>query len=259
MQRYLPTYIPAPKNTTTNQAFSIDIKTNYFEPYIRLFNSDISGFNNVNITGAINTDKQSIGLNARIPFASFKYNWADYAIKDGQITGKGNIDSLHLTLSANQFNLTDSFSFTKPVIQINTSKDNSLVNINANSESALEQLALNGYVHTYNDGLSINWLPSYFLLNHKKWDIDNKGILNIRESNTSASNLRLSQGLQELIVSNSNIDKNALQLELKNVILGDITKVFFSYPKLEAATNGKVLFKNILKAIDIPKEMKNSQ
>ena len=251
MQRYLPTYIPAPKNTTTNQAFSIDIKTNYFEPYIRLFNSDISGFNNVNISGAINTDKQSIGLNAKIPFASFKYNWADYAIKDGQISGKGNIDSLNLTLTANQFNLTDSFSFTKPIIQINTSNDNSLVNINANSESALEQLALNGYVHTYNDGLSINWLPSYFLLNHKKWDIDNKGILSIRESNTSANNLRFSQGIQEFIVSNSNIDKNALQLELKNVILGDITKVFFSYPKLEAATNGKVQLKNILKDFEM--------
>jgi hypothetical protein len=245
MQRYLPTYIPAPKSTSANQAFAIDIKTNYFEPYIRLFNKDISGFNNISIAGAINTDKQSIGLNAKIPFASFKYNKADYAIKEGQISGKGNIDSLHLILSASQFNLTDSFNFKNPVVQINTSKDISLVNINTNSESALQQLALNGFVHTYNDGLSINWLPSFFLLNHKKWNIDDKGILSIRESNTSASNFRFSQGIQEFVVSNSNIDKNALQLELKNVILGDITKVFFAYPRLEAATNGKIQFKKI--------------
>jgi len=251
MQRYLPTYIPAPKNTKSNQNFTFDIKTNYFEPYIRLFNKDVSGFNNLIIAGAINTDKQNIGLTAKIPFASFKYNWADYAIKDGQISGIGNIDSLQLKLEATQFNLTDSFNFIKPVIQISTSKDISLVSIKANSESALEQLALKGYVHTYNDGLSINWLPSYFVLNQKKWDIEDKGMLSIRESNTSASNLRFSQGIQEFLLSNSKTDKNALQLELKNVVLGDITKVFFAYPRLEAATNGKIQLKNILKDFEM--------
>ena len=251
MQRYFPTYIPAPKNTPANQEFSINIKTNYFEPYIRLFNKDISGFNNISISGAINTDKQSIGLNASIPFASFKHNLADYAIKDGMIEGKGNIDSLHLNLTANQFNLTDSFSFTKPVIHINTSKDISMLDIDANSVSALERVSLKGFVHTYNDGIEINWLPSYFLLNHKKWDIDNKGSISIRESNTSASNLRFSQGLQEFLLTNAPNTKNALQLELKNVILGDITKLFFSYPKLEGITNGKVQLKNILKDFEM--------
>ena len=251
MQRYFPTYIPAPKNTPANQQFSIDIKTNYFEPYIRLFNKDITGFNNIAITGSINTDKQVIGLKGKIPFASFKYNWADYAVRDGLITGNGNIDSLHLKLEATQFNLTDSFSFTKPVIQINTSKDISSVAIDANSESALERLSLKGFVHTYTDGLSINWLPSFFLLNHKKWDIDEKGMLSIRESNTSATNLRFSQGIQEFIFSNSNVDNNALQLELKNVILGDITKLFFKYPRLEAITNGKIQLKNILKDFEM--------
>jgi hypothetical protein len=251
MQRYLPTYIPAPKNTPANQQFSINIKTNYFEPYIRLFNKEISGFNNLNILGAINTDKQSIVLNANIPFASFKHNWADYTIKDGIIDGKGNIDSLHLNLAASQFNLTDSFSFIKPVIHINTSKDISMVDIDANSVSALERVSLNGIVHTYQDGISINWLPSYFLLNHKKWDIENKGSISVRESNTSASNLRFTQGLQEFILTNAPNVKNTLQLELKNVILGDITKLFFSYPRLEGITNGKIQLKNILQDFEM--------
>ena len=251
MQRYLPTYIPAPKNTNANQNFTIEVKTNYFEPYIRLFNKDISGFNNVSIAGNINTDKQNIGLTAKIPFASFKNKGSEYAVKQVQINGKGNIDSLHLNLEATHFNLSDSFSFSKPVIQINTSKDNSLVSINADSESALQQLALKGLVHTYNDGLSINWLPSYFILNHKKWGIENKGMLSLRESNISANNLKFSQGIQEFILSNSSTEKNALQLELKNVVLGDITKVFFSYPRLEAATNGKIQLKNILKDFEM--------
>ena len=118
MQRYFPTYIPAPKNTPANQQFSINIKTNYFEPYLRLFNKDISGFKNLNVTGSINTDKQNIKLNASIPFASYKHGWADFAIKNGTIDGKGNIDSLHLDIASTQFNLTDSFNFIKPILHI---------------------------------------------------------------------------------------------------------------------------------------------
>jgi len=251
MQRYFPTYIPAPKNTPANQSFSIHVKTNYFEPYIRLFNKDVSGFNNINLTGSINTDKQRIELKAKIPFASFKYNWADYAIKEGDIDGSGNIDSLHLKLTATNFNLTDSLSFTQPTLQFNSSNDISNVELNANSASALERIAFKGIVHTYEDGISVKWLPSYFLLNHKKWDIDDEGIISIRESNTSASNLRFSQGLQEFIFSNAPNEKNALQLEMKNVILGDITKLFFSYPKLEGITNGKILLKNIFKDFEL--------
>jgi hypothetical protein len=251
MQRYLPTYIPAPKNTPTNQQFAINIKTNYFEPYLRLFNKDITGFNNLNITGTINTDMQNIQLNASIPFASYKLGWADYTIKDGMIDGKGNIDSLHLNITANQFNLTDSFSFSKPVLHLHTSKDVSFVDLEANSTSALQRMDLKGFVHTYQDGIQVNWLPSSFMLNHKKWEIAPMSELTIRESNISARNLKFTQGIQEFVFSNSPNTKNALQLELKNVILGDITKVFFAYPQLEGVTNGKIELKNIFQDFEM--------
>ena len=259
IQRYFPTYIPAPKNTTANQQFTFEVKTNYIEPYIRLFNKDITGFNNTFVSGSLNTDKQNIDLNAKIPFASFKHNMADYAIKDGIIKGKGNIDSLQLKIDAVRFNLTDSLSFTNPVVQIKTSNDISLVSLNANSESVLGEVAFNGYVYTYNDGISINWLPSYFLLNHKKWTIADKGIVNIRESNTSASNFNLSQGIQSFEFSNSSASKNTLQVELKNVILGDITKLLFSYPKLEGITNGKIEMKNILSSFEMSSSLNLDQ
>ena len=259
IQRYFPTYIPAPKNTTANQQFTFEVKTNYIEPYIRLFNKDITGFNNTFISGSLNTDKQNIDLNAKIPFASFKHNMADYAIKDGIIKGKGNIDSLQLKIDAVKFNLTDSLIFTNPVVQIKTSNDISLVSLNANSESVLGEVAFNGYVYTYNDGISINWLPSYFLLNHKKWTIADKGIVNIRESNTSASNFNLSQGIQSFEFSNSSANKNTLQVELKNVILGDITKLLFSYPKLEGITNGKIEMKNILSSFEMSSSLNLDQ
>ena len=251
MQKYFPTYISAPKLTPENQQFNVVLTTNFIEPYIKIFNKDISGFNNINIEGSINTSKQNISLNGKIPFASFKYKWADYAINNGILNGSGNIDSLRFSLSSSQFNLTDSLYFKNTVVQINTSKDNSQFTLDAASESAIEQLALKGNIQTFNDGLSINWMPSYFILNHKRWDIQKYGVLSLRESNTSASNLKITQGIQEFNISNSENEKNALQLELKNIILGDFTKILFTNPRLEGITNGKVQLKNILQDFEM--------
>ena len=247
MQRYFPTYIPAPKSTPANQLFEIQVKTNYFEPYLRLFNTDVTGFNNMDIKGSINTDKQNIGLKAIVPFASWKYKWADYAIRGGDINGLGNQDSLFLTINANSINLTDSFSFLNPVVRVRTHQDISNITLYAISKSPLEQISLNGTIQTFEDGVAIKWLPSYFILSQKKWNIDNNGLLTLRKSNTSASNFRFSQGIQEFAFSSNNSNKDELALDLKNVILGDVTKMLFPYPKLEGVTNGKVVFKNLFK------------
>ena len=251
MQRYFPTYIPAPKVSPENQQFVIDVKTNFIEPYIKLFDKDIAGFNNIFISGSINTDKQNISLIGKIPFASFKNNWTNFAINNGVISGNGNIDSLHLNVFSDQFNLTDSLQFKNTALQINTSKDVSKFELNTKSESPIERLALKGNIQTFNDGLSISWQPSYFELNHKRWDIEKNGVLNLRESNTSASNLKITQGIQEFNISNAANEKNALQLELKNIILGDFTNLLFTNPKLEGITNGKILVKNILQDFEM--------
>lgn len=264
MQRYYPTYISSPKISPENQQFIFELTTNYIEPYIRIFNKDLYGFNNLDIKGSINTNKQSIALTGKIPFAGFKNGFANYAIKDGNITGSGNIDSLSLNMIANGFNITDSLGFKNTTVQIKSSKDVSEFIVYAVSPSVIEQLALKGKIQTYQDGLSINWSPSYFILNHKKWDIQNNGILNLRESNTSASNFKITQGIQSFDITNTPKQKNGLQLELKNIILGDITKLLFSNPRLEGITNGKIQFKNILQDpelyanLDINKFMYNT-
>jgi hypothetical protein len=254
IQSYLPTYIPAPKNSPANQQFNISIKTNYFEPYLRIFNKSFSGFNNIDLKGSLNTINKSINASGTIPFAQ----WNNYAVKNGFIDAKGTKDSLFLNLNAQVVNITDSFNFIQPSIHINTSNDVSTVNIMATSKSALELLNLNGKVNTYADGLAINWSPSYFILNQKKWEVENAGILSIRKNNTFAKNLKLSQGLQEVIVSSANTP-NGLELTLKNIIVGDLTKLFFTYPHLEGVTNGKVQLHNIFENFDIATQLNIDQ
>ena len=255
MQRYLPTYLPAPKNTASNQQFDISIKTNYFEPYIRIFKKEFSGFNNINIEGSLNTINESISAKVAIPFVQ----WKNYSIRNAILNSNGTKDSLHINFNAQSANITDSFILIQPSINTHTSKDASIVTINATSKSALEQLQLTGIVNTYGDGIALKWAPSYFILNQKKWDINNGGELSIRKNNTYATNLKFSQGIQALLFSSIGTNSNALQLEMKNVILGDLTKLFFAYPRLEGITNGTVQFKNILENFEMSSQLKIDQ
>ena len=123
----------------------------------------------------------------------------------------------------------------------------------------LEKVDLNTIVHTYSDGISIKWNPSYFILNQKKWTINPNGVLVLRKSNTNATDFKFNQGLQEFVFSNSATEKNGIQLELKNIILGDFTKLFFDYPKLEGLTDGKIQFKNILNDFEFSSDLKMNQ
>ena len=255
MQRYYPTYINAPKNRPTNQDFTIQIKTNYFEPYLRLFKKEISGFNNLSLEGSLNSAKQNISLVASIPLAS----WDSYLIKNGKINGTGTKDSVYVNIIAAAINISDSTQFLQPNISVHSSNDRSKISVFALSKSALEEISLKGMIQTYNDGISIQCQPSYFILNQKKWNINNLGSLVLRKNNINASNLTITQGIQEFIFSNATNTKNALQLELKNIILGDFTKVFFSYPKLEGITNGKIQLKNILNDFELDANLQLAQ
>jgi hypothetical protein len=236
LQGYFPNYIKNLKNAPVNQQFSFQVNTAYFEPYIRIFKNEFSGFNNMAIRGTINTDKQSLLLQAKLPYAQ----WESYAISNGVIGGTGNKDSLKIDLTASSFNLTDSFKLNNPKLQINTSKDQSLFKLNADSKSALAYISFEGKVNTYTDGLSIQWAPSYFILNEKQWTIQNEGEISFRKNNTYAKRFSISQGLQKIAVQNHPNDANGLQVMLENVILGDLSNLFFSYPKLEGVTNATI-------------------
>ena len=150
------------------------------------------------ISGTINTDKQSLQLQAKLPYLQ----WDNYAISNGIVGGTGNKDSLKIDLTATSFNVTDSLKLISPKLRITTSKDQSLFKLNAESKSALAYISFEGKVKTYTDGLSIQWAPSYFILNEKEWTIQNEGEISLRKNNTYAKRFSISQGLQKIAVQN---------------------------------------------------------
>ena len=102
---------------------------------------------------------------------------------------------------ADAFQLTDSTTYTQSNLTLHSSKDISNIHLSGISQSAIEKVDLNTSIHTFADGISMKWQPSYFILNQKKWTINPNGILVLRKSNTSAANFKLTQGLQEFIFS----------------------------------------------------------
>lgn len=236
LQGYIPNYIAPLREAPVNQSFSIQVKTNYFEPYIRIFKNEFSGFNNMSLEGTIDTDKKALQLKAKLPYAQ----WKNYALSNGEVVGTGNKDSLKLALSGTQFNVTDSFHLSNPLLHITTSKDQSIFDLKAESKSALASIDFAGKINTFSDGFVLKWLPSSFILNEKKWNIQHQGEISFRKNNTYAKQFNITQGLQKIAFQNHPTDKNGLQVKLENVILGDITNVFFSYPKLEGEINASI-------------------
>jgi hypothetical protein len=71
-------------------------------------------------------------------------------------------------------------------------------------------------------------------LNEKKWTIEKSGELTFSTNLVQAQNVKFTQGFQEITVETvpaSNGEKtNNLAVKLKNVILGDLSSIFFKDP-----------------------------
>lgn len=237
---YFPAYIKPPKAIPQNQSFQVTVTTNYIEPYLKLFNKKISGFNDVNIIGSIDTKKNILGINVDLPYG--KYN--KFIVSDAQIKGNGNKDTLHISGDISSIQVSDSIHFPNSHFDVTSANDHSVVSVKANVENTFNNASLLADVYTLQDGARIQFRPSTFVLNEKKWNIDKGGELVIRNNFIDAKKIHFTQGFQELLVETQEEDggnTNNLVVKLKNVFLGDITAVLFKNPRLEGVSTGDIV------------------
>jgi len=240
LSRYYPTYIKAPKTVPENQRFSFSVNTNYIEPYFQLINTPLSGFNDVSISGSINTLTNSLNVLANVPFG--KYN--KLSISNVELAGKGNRDTLSLTGTIGSVQATDSIRFPNTRLNIVSYQDHSEVSIKTSADNTLNDADLYADVYTLSDGVRVELRPSSFVLNNKKWAIDKAGELIVRTHFVQAQNIRFTQGFQEITVETSEEDggnTQNLNVKLKNVIMGDLTSLFMKNPRLEGITSGNIV------------------
>jgi hypothetical protein len=244
LNHYYPSVINPPKNQLSNQNFSVTIHTEDFERYAKLIDSNLAGFNDMLITGKISTvggDKFNFDIN--VPSASYK----KLSLEGAKISGDGDDDSLLLTGDIGKFHISDSSYFPNTHISIHSANDLSHVLISTSANATLNEAKLDADVRTLPDGVSVNFHPSSFVLNDKKWTLQDQGEVVIRNHFSSAKNMKLTQGFQEITIESveEGGTSNALAVRLKNVDIGDIFPLFITRPVMEGVANGDVYLRDI--------------
>lgn len=258
LNHYYPAYIKPPKSTPQNQSFQIDVSTNYIEPYIKLFNKKISGFNDASFSGSIDTKKNVLGIMASVPYAKYK----KYILSGAQIQGKGNKDTLHLNGDISSIQLSDSFHLPNSHFDIISANDHSLVSIKASADNTINDATLLADVYTIQDGVRIHMRPSTFVINEKKWTIEKNGELVIRNNFLHASNIKLTQGFQEITAETEEEDggnTSNLNIKLKNLFVGDISSLFFKNPRMEGVATGEIVLRDFFGKFHADAQIKTEQ
>lgn len=257
LHKYYPAYINIPDTIPQNQDFSFHITTGYVEPYLKLLETKFSGFNDVDISGNINTKENKLNANILVP--SFGYD--NYHFSGINIIGNGTMDSLIVAGDIFSINLNDSTNLPMTTFNIRSANDHSLVNIQTRASSTLNDANLAADIFTLEDGVRIEFQSSSFVINEKKWQIEKDGEIVLRKNFLSTKNFKLQQGLQEINVNTEfEEDNNAtnLKVDLKNVILGDFIGYALKDPRIEGLTTGKIrvnnLFKNLQAKADLAVE-----
>ncbi len=240
LSHYYPTYIKPLKSIPQNQSFVFAIQTYNIEPYLKIIDDKISGFNNATISGSVDTRNNQLQVLAAIPAG--KYDKIYFSGVD--LKGKGNQDTLSLIGTISSTQVGDSLRFPNTRLNITSFQDHSVVSVKTSADNTLNEADLYADVYTMQDGVKVQFRPSSFVLNEKKWGIEKSGEITLRNNLVQAQNVKFAQGFQEIVVESApgNGGKTGnLLVKLKNVVLGDLTNIFFKDPRLQALTSGSIL------------------
>ena len=243
LHHYYPVYIAEPKVIPQNQRFDIKINTNYIEPYLQIFTKGITGFNDASLTGSIDTRNNDLKISANVPYGRFD----KYGFNGIQLEGRGNLDTISLNGNITTITINDSLNFPNTNISVVAKNDHSIVSIKTSADNTLNEASLNADVITLEDGARIQFLPSSFVLNTKKWNLEKEGELILRKKIIKATDVKFTQGFQEIEVETEEEDggnTNNLIVKLKNVVLGDLTSLFMKDPRLEGITSGEITMRD---------------
>lgn len=242
LNKYYPSLIAEPKHIPRDQNFLLTINTRDFSPYLKLFLPTFSGLDSAILTGGINTmDSNAFYLHANIPNLNIDKH---YRIRHADIEGRGDFNKLVLTGRIDSIFTQDSFWFPHTELDVSSSKDHSVLQLRTKANETLKDASLKADVYTLNDGVKINFQPSYFILNGKRWLLEKQGEIVVRKDFASAQNVKFKQGLQEIEVETStkpstNV-RNELVVKLSNIDMSDFMPLVVQNPKMDGIANGTV-------------------
>ena len=248
-QSFLSNYYPAvfkkPANVPKNQHFTMTMNTYDFDKYANIIDNNLHGLDSMIVQGAIDTkDSGNFYVNASVPFAKYK----KFQLQNALLEGRGNFSKVNVETKVNKAYINDSTYFPNTNLVIASQNNHSQILLSTSSNNAINEINLAADVYNLEDGVKINFRPSYFVVNDKKWNLESEGELVIRKNYASARNVKFTQGFQEISLetrqSTRDTSHNNLIVKLSQVNIGDFTSMFLPSPRLEGLANGQVVMIN---------------
>ncbi|MEP6594609.1 MAG: translocation/assembly module TamB domain-containing protein [Ginsengibacter sp.] len=248
LNRYYPVYIPKPNKKLQNEDFVFDIQTKNIAEYILLIDKRLKGFDNSKISGSLNLAQNTLNVNTIVP--AFSYGPTDFYNSD--FFAAGNFDSLTVNGNIEDIVINDSLHSPGTKIVVVAHNDISDVSIKTSANKTLTEADLSARIQTLSDGFKLNFNPSSFVINNKKWTLEKGGELVLSKTSLMANEVKFSQDEQQLIIStepSSTGNTNDLVVDLKKINIADIAPLFIKDPRVEGLMTGNVRvtdpFKNI--------------
>ncbi len=243
--KYYPSYFKYDNRPLPVQDFTFKVDFENIEQYLRLFNEKITGFNYSSLESEFHTEKQIFKLNASIPLAEF----GKYRIEDFRFRGNADLDSLRFHAAAGTIIINDSLQLPNTSLDILALGDISDISINTGGNQKLNAANLSAQIQHLSDGLSIQFKPSSIVINEKTWKIDKGGELTITKSVVDASEIKIYNGEQQLLISSipSEIgNSHDIIIELQKVNLGDLLPYVVQEPRIQGITSGEITIEDPL-------------
>ncbi|HSC38462.1 MAG TPA: hypothetical protein VLD19_11335, partial [Chitinophagaceae bacterium] len=239
LHRYYPSYIKASPKKLSNENFSFVVTTKKVDEYLSLFDKNLSGFNNTNLSGRINTRENLFDLDADVP----QFNYRDIAFYNVNLQGRGTYDSLALATNIGEVFVNDSLHFPATKINIHAGNDVSKITVTTSANQTLNSASISGTLHTMQNGFSVVFNPSTFDINGKQWTIDNGGELTLSRDIVTTDGLKIYSGDQQVRITSHPSEAGSgsdLGIDLKKVNIGDFAPFFVKSNRLEGLLSGQV-------------------
>ncbi|HVK97157.1 MAG TPA: hypothetical protein VM368_05035, partial [Flavisolibacter sp.] len=257
LSRYYPAYIKAP-NQVKPQSFTFDLTTGIVEDYLKILDERLGGFNNSRITGSLDVAANAMTIDANVPYFSYNNNeFSDVVLK-----GQGDFQKLSLSGEVLNAVVDSSIILPQTNFTIEAQNDVSNISIQTTSNQAINVANLSAQIRTFDDGVTVHVNPSTFVLNEKKWNIDQGGELNFRRNNILQGQLVLREAQQEIVIHStpSSIGNwHDLQVNIRKLNIGDLSPLFIKGTRLEGILSGNVLLENPTKSLYVTTNLQAEQ
>ena len=234
---YYPMYFESSSATPEDVSIRFNLQLKNAGPLLKVLNNGLGGLSYSSIEGNLDTRNQLLDFRATIP----KLTFGTFAAYDFVFQANGNPDSLKMYSKTSSIQFNDSLSFPKNEIDIRSSRDLSILNINTFSEQSDYGAQLSASIQNLKDGIRINFNPSALVFNEKTWNIERNGEVVISTSRFEANNFRLTNGEQSFSLITLPYEANSPQtmiLTLNKVNLGELLPFVISEPQIQGITSG---------------------